>query len=350
MHRSLSERSRLTPGHRRVHRVMARRTFIAGAAGVLATASWAALAQPVVRKARLAFLSAADAHSGVMQYQVNPLRQGLRELGYVEGQNLAIELRFADGLPERLPALLAELMQRQPDVLVTTGARPAMAAKEATSSLPIVAVAIDDPVQMGLAVSYARPGRNVTGVSAAFRGIFAKRFQLLKDIVPKAGKLAVLFNPDAVPPAEVAEGITRNATTLGVPVVMLEARIPADFDAAFTTMAKERVAAVSILADTLYWIHRTRLVELCNQQRLPAIWPHRGYLEAGGMVSYQGDFAAMFKRSAAMVDKILKGTNPGDIPFEQGTKLELVVNLKAAKAIGLTIPQGVLLSADEVID
>src|SRR5512134_511385 len=221
MRSSFSERAKLTPGRRR-DRPIARRTFLAGATAVLAPVSWAALAQPVVRTARVAFLSAADADSGAVQYQVNPLRQGLRELGYVEGQNLVIELRFADGQPERLPALLAELMQRQPDVLVTTGTRPAMAAKEATRSLPIVAVAIDDPVQMGLAESYARPGRNVTGVSAAFRGIFAKRFQLLKDIVPKAGKLAVLFNPDAVPPAEVAEGITRNATTLGVPVVMLE--------------------------------------------------------------------------------------------------------------------------------
>lgn len=313
-------------------------------------ASWAALAQPVVRKARLAFLSAADANSGAMKYLVNPLREGLRELGYVEGQNLAIDLRFADGQPERLAALMAELMQQQPDVLVTSGARPAMAAKEATRSLPIVAVAIDDPVQMGLAVSYARPGRNVTGISAAFQGIFAKRLQLLKDIVPTARKLAVLFNPDTVPRAGVAEGLARNAPTLGVPVVMLEARGLEDFDAAFATMAREQVGAVSILADTLYWIHRARLVELCNKQRLPAMWPHRGHLEAGGMASYQGDFAAMFKRSAALVDKILKGTHPGDIPFEQSTKLELLVNLKAAKAIGLTIPQGVLLSADEVIE
>jgi putative ABC transport system substrate-binding protein len=323
--------------------------LIGGAAAALAAASWTALAQPVARKFRLAFLSASDANSGAMQYQVDPLRLGLRELGYVEGQNLAIELHFADGRPERLPALLAELMQQRPDVLVTTGASPTMAAKDATASLPIVAVAIDDPVQMGLAVSYARPGRNITGVSAAFRGIFAKRLQLLKDIVPRARRFAVLFNPDTVPRTGVAEGIERNAPTLGVPVAVLEARGPEDFDAAFATMAKERVDAVSILADTLYWVHRVRLAELCNTQRLPTIWPHKGYLEAGGLISYQGDFAAMFRRSAALVDKILKGTSPGDIPFEQATKLDLVVNLKTARALGLTIPQSVLLSADEVI-
>jgi putative ABC transport system substrate-binding protein len=219
-----------------------------------------------------------------------------------------------------------------------------------TSSLPIVAVAIDDPVQMGLAVSYARPGRNITGVSAAFRGIFAKRFQLLKDIMPKARKFAVLYHPDTVPRTGVAEGIARNEPALGVPVVMIEARGPEDFDAAFATMAKERVDAVSILADAVYWVHRARLAELCAKQRLPSVWPLKGYLEAGGLISYQGDFAAMFRRSAALVDKILRGTKPSDIAFEQATKLDLVVNLKTAKALGLTIPQSVLLSADEVIE
>ena len=250
---------------------------------------------------------------------------------------------------ERLPALLAELMQLQPDVLVTVGPRPTMLAKDATSSLPIVAVSIDDPVQMGLAVSYARPGRNITGVSAAFRGVFARRLQLLKDIVPKARKFAVLYNPDTVPRADIAEGIARNEPTLRVPVVMFEARGPEDIDAAFVTMAKDRVDAISILADSTFWVHRARLAGLCQQHRLPSVWPHKGYLEVGGLISYQGDFAAMFRRSAALVDKILKGTKPGDIPFEQATKLDLVVNLRAAKALGLTIPQSVLLGADEVM-
>lgn len=337
-------------GRTRGDRVVARRVFIGGmAAAFTAALPWIARAQPVARKSRVAFLSAADHNSSVMLNQVDPLRLGLRELGHVEGHNLVVDLHFADGRPERLSALVAELMQQRPDVLVTTGTRPVMAAKDATSSLPIVAVAIDDPVKMGLAESYVRPGRNITGVSAAFHGIFAKRFQLLKNIVPKARKFAVLYQPDTVPREDVAKGIARDAQALAVPVLMLEARGPEEMDAAFATMTKEGVDAVSILADTIYWIHRVRLAELCQKHRLPAVWPHKGHLEAGGLISYQGNFAAMFKRSAALVDKILKGTSPGDIPFEQATKLELVVNLKAAKAIGLTIPQSVLLSADEVI-
>jgi len=330
--------------------MIARRTFIGGAAGGLAATPWAALAQAAARKARVAFLTTGDPDTGAMRYQVDPLRLGLRELGYVEGQNLAIELRWADGQMERLPALLAELMQLRPDVLVTVGPRPTMLAKDATT-LPIVAVAIDDPVEMGLAVSYAHPGRNITGVSGAFRGILSKRFQLLKDIVPTARKIGVLYNPDTVKRSDIAESVARNEQALGVSIVTLEARGPEAIDAAFATMANDRVDAVSILADPTFWLHRARLTQLCQKQRLPSVWPHKGYLEeAGGLISYQGDFAAMFKRSGALVGKILNGTKPGDIPFEQATKLALVVNLKVAKAIGITIPRSVLLSADEVIE
>jgi putative ABC transport system substrate-binding protein len=172
----------------------------------------------------------------------------------------------------------------------------------------------------------------------------------LKDIVPKARKFAVLYNPDTVPRADVAEGIARNQPALGVAVVTLEARGAEEIEAAFAAMARERVDAVSILADPIFWVQRARLTELCQSQRLPSVWPHKGYLEeTGGLLSYQGDFAAMFRRSAALVDKILKGAKPGDIAFEQSTKLNLVVNLKTAKALGITIPQALLLSADEVL-
>lgn len=337
-------------GRNRDDRGVVRRIFVGGVAAALAAAPWSAPAQPSTRRARVAFLNASDQYSGAMEYQVDPLRLGLRELGHVEGQNLALDLHFADGRPERLHDLMAELLKQRPDVLVTSGTRPVMAARQATTSLAVVAVAIDDPVQMGLAQTYARPGGNITGVSAAYQGIFAKRFQLLKSIVPQARKLAVLYHPDTVKRAEVAEGVARHERTLGLPILMLEARGPEEFDAAFETMAKERVDALSVLADTIYWVHRVRLAELCRKQRLPAVWPHKGHLEAGGLISYQGDFAAMFRRSAALVDKILKGAHPGEIPFEQSTRLSLVVNLKAAKAIGLAIPQSVLLSADEVIE
>jgi putative ABC transport system substrate-binding protein len=325
-----------------------RRTLI-GTAVALA-APQAVLAQPVARKVRLAFLGGTGPDSGTMTNLVGPFRLGMRELGYVEGQNLTIEFRWGEGQPVRLPALLAELIQLDPDVLVTSGPGPALVAKDATSSLPVVAVAVDDPVQMGLAASFARPGRNFTGVSAAFSGILAKRLQLLKDFVPSARQFAVLYNPHTAQRTSIANDIASYERTLGVPVVLLEARGPDDFDAAFASIERDRVDAVAILADATFWTHRARLAELCLKHRLPSVWGHKSYLDVGGLVSYQGDFAAMFRRSAALVDKILKGTKPGDIAFEQATKLNLVVNRKAAKALGLTIPQNVLMGADELID
>ncbi|HET9207665.1 MAG TPA: ABC transporter substrate binding protein [Burkholderiaceae bacterium] len=227
-------------GSRRGDQRIARRIFLGGVAAALAAAPCTAAAQPAVRKAKVAFLSAADRNPSVQEHMVDPLRLGLRELGHVEGQNLVLDLHFGDGQPERLRALMSDLMQQpRPDVLVTTGTRPVMAALEAKASLPIVAVAIDDPVQMGLAESYARPGRNITGVSAAYQGIFAKRLQLLKNIMPSARKFAVLYHPDSVKRADVAEGVTRHERVLGVPVVMLEARSVEEAEAAFKTMAME---------------------------------------------------------------------------------------------------------------
>jgi putative ABC transport system substrate-binding protein len=199
--------------------------------------------------------------------------------------------------------------------------------------------------------SHARPGRNITGLSGAFQGILEKRLQLMKDIVPAARRFAVLLNPFSYGRAGIEKDLQKANLegVLGVHVMVLEARGPDDFDAAFATMARERVDAVAVLADAMFWTHRARLGELCTKHRLPSVWGGAGYLDAGGLVSYQGDFAATARRSASFIDKILKGTKPGDIPFEQATKLELVVNLKAAKALGLTIPQSVLVGADEVI-
>ena len=306
------------------------------------------IAQPAGRMARIGFLGSTARDS--LRTFVDPLRQGLRELGYVEGQNYAFEFRWAEGKDERFPGLLAELIALAPDVLVTTGNRPAMLAKDATTTIPVVAVAIDDPVEMGLAVSHASPGRNITGLSGAFQGILAKRLQLMKDIMPAARRFAVLANPFANTRADIEKNRPNWERTIGVQVMVLEARGPDDFDAAFATMAHERVDAVAVLADSTFWTHRARLGELCTKHRLPSVWGGAAYLDAGGLVSYQGDFTAMARRSASFVDKILKGTKPGDIPFEQSTKLELVVNLKAAKALGVTVPQSVLVGADEVIE
>ena len=307
------------------------------------------IAQPAGRIARIGFIGGTARDS--LSTWVDPLRQGLRELGYVEGQNFTIEFRWQEGKEERLPGLLAELIALAPDVLVTIGPRAAVVAKDATTTIPVVALGVDDPVAAGLAVSHARPGRNITGLSGAFQGILEKRLQLMKDIVPAARRFAVLLNPFSYGRAGIEKDLQKANLegVLGVHVMVLEARGPDDFDAAFATMARERVDAVAVLADSTYWTHRARLGELCTKHRLPSVWGGAGYLDAGGLVSYQGDFAATARRSASFIDKILKGTKPGDIPFEQATKLELVVNLKAAKALGLTIPQSVLVGADEVI-
>ena len=328
---------------------MHRRVLLVGTVVGLLAWPLRGIAQPAGRVARIGFIGGTAPDPITLRNFVEPLRQGLRELGHVEGQNYAIEFRWAEGKQERFPELLAELIALAPDVLVTTGTRPAMLAKDATTTIPVVAVAVDDPVMMGLAVSHARPGRNITGLSGAFEGILAKRLQLLKDIVPAARRFAVLMNPFTMARAGLDKYLPDWERTLGVQVMVLEARGPDDFDAAFATMARERVDAVAVLADATFWTHRARLGELCLKHRLPSVWGGAGYLDAGGLVSYQGDFAAMSRRAASFVDKILKGTKPGDIPFEQSTKLELVVNLKAAQALGITIPQSVLVSADEVI-
>jgi len=309
-------------------------------------------AQPAGRIARIGLIGLTAPDPAVLSTWVEPLRQGLRELGYVEGQNFTIEFRWTEGKQERLPGLLAELIALAPDVLVTFGPRVAILAKDATTTIPVVALAVDDPVVAGLAVSHARPGRNITGLSGAFQGILEKRLQLMKAIVPAARRFAVLSNPFSYRRAELEKYLQEQnfEGVLGVQVLVLDARGPDDFDAAFATMTRERVDAVAVLADAMFWTHRARLGELCTKHRLPSVWGGTGYLDAGGLVSYQGDFTAMARRSASFIDKILKGTKPGDIPFEQATKLELVVNLKAAKALGLTIPRSVLVGADEVIE
>ena len=309
-----------------------------------------AITQPAGRVARIGFVGASAPDPGVLRTWVEPLRLGLRELGYVEGRNFSIEFRWSEGKPERLPGLIAELIALAPDVLVTIGPRVAVLAKDATTTISVVALGVDDPVVAGLAVSHARPGRNITGLSAAFQGILEKRLQLMKEILPAARRFAVLSNPFTYGRAGIEKDMQNFEGVLGVRVIVVDARGPDDFDAAFATMSRERVDAVAVLGDSAFWVHRARIGELCTKHRLPSVWPAAGYLDAGGLFSYQGDFAAITRRSASLIDKLLKGTKPGDIPFEQSTKLELVVNLKAAKALGLTVPQSVLVGADEVIE
>jgi putative ABC transport system substrate-binding protein len=301
---------------------MLRRQILSGS---LAAAMWPVpgLAQTARKMARVGFLSGTTPDATVQRVFSEPFRQTLRELGHEEGRNLVIDFRYAEGKPERLPALLAELLALGPDVLVTMGPAPAYAAKAATRTVPIVAAAVDDPVETGLAATMARPGGNVTGVSGWGIELVAKRLQLLKDLVPAVQRVGILGNPDT---------------------------LPDEFEAAFATLARERAGGLLVLADATFFVHRARLGELIAKHRLPSVWGGKSYLLEGvGLASYQSDFSAISRRAAAQADKILKGANPGEIPFEQATKLELAINLKAAKVLGITMPQSLLVSADEVI-
>ncbi len=312
----------------------------------------AAVAQPVARKPRIGFLggSPAPPDAATLRYQVEPFRQGLRELGYVEGQNITVEYRWAEGKPERLPGLLAELLALDLDILVAAGPRPQMLAKEAKLAIPIVAVGGDNPELVGMVASLARPGGNITGVASSIgMEMINKRLQTLKEIVPTVRRFAILINPNTNPRAGIDAEIPAFEKALNASVRLYEARAPEEFDGVFAAFARDGVDAVVIAADATFFAQRMKLQELCVKHRLPSAWGGRAYIEPAGLVSFQSDFAAIYKRSASFVDRILKGTKPGEIPFELPTKFELIVNLKTAKALGLTIPQSVLLRADEVI-
>jgi putative ABC transport system substrate-binding protein len=315
-------------------------------------APFMAIAQ-AARKPRIAFLGGTQAppDPSTLRYQVGPFREGLRELGYVEGQSISIDYRWADGQAERLPALLAELLALGPDLLVASGPRPAMLAKQANLAIPVVAVGIDNPVTVGLVASLAHPGGNITRVSSSIGAeMLAKRLQALKEILPAARRFAILLNPTTASRAGIAAELPGFEKVLNADIQLHEARGPDEFESVFARLAKDRTDGVLILADATFFAQRGRLQELCVKYRLPSAWGGRAYIETGGLVSYQSDFAAVYKRSAAFVDKILKGTRPGDIPFELPTKFEFIINLRTAKALGLTIPQSVLLRADEVIE
>jgi putative ABC transport system substrate-binding protein len=304
-------------------------------------------AQP--RKSRVGFLGGISPDPYVQRSAVEPFRQGLRELGYIEGQNLEIHFRWAEGRPDRLAGLAAELVKLDPHVLVTMGPGPAFAAKGATTTVPVLALAVDNPVQMGLVPDFSRPGGNVTGISGFGSELVAKRLQLLKDLVPATRKAAILMNPATASRADVEALMREFEPRMGFPVQVFDARGPEQFEAAFDAMRRERVDGLLVFADATFWTHRARLHELVAKQRLPSIWGHRDYLEGGGLASYQSDFPAIFRRGASMVDQVLKGAKPAAMPFEQATKLELVVSVKAANALGITVPQAVLVGADEVI-
>ena len=276
-------------------------------------------------------------------------RQGLRDLAYIEGQNIAIEYRSSEGNTDRLPALAEELVRLKVDIIVAAGGAPGAAAKNATNAIPIIFVGTTDPVAAGLVASLARPGANVTGLTVGAQGVYGKRLELLKETLPRLSRAGVLLNPTN-PSAEVALNETRAVgQELGVQVQSLEVRSPNDIDRAFETATKAKVGALVVAQHPPINQHPKRIVELAAKRRLPAIYQDREWPAGGGFMSYGPVIPDLYRRAAIYVDKILKGRTPDDLPVEQPMKYELMINLKTAKTLGLTIPPIVLMRAYRVI-
>ena len=276
------------------------------------------------------------------------LTQGLRDLGYVQGQNLVVDHRSTEGRSERLPGLAAELVRLKPDVIVVPNQANAIAAREATHTIPIVAANFD-PIASGLAASFARPGGNVTGLSLIAPELIGKQLELLKEIVPRLTRVAILLSPANRTSILLEEG-KRAAPALRLQLQVVQAQRPEDLEGAFASMIRERAGALLVLGDAMFILQRRRIADLAAKGRLPALYVLREHMEAGGLVFYGPSMVDNFRRAAVYVDKIFKGANPAGLPVEQPTKFELAINLKTAKALGLTIPPPVLLRADQVIE
>ena len=308
------------------------------------TAPLAAEAQRAGKAARIGILGHTDSPGW------ETFRQALRELGYGEGKNLATEWRWHKGQIERLPDLAAEFVRLKVDVIVVSGPQGTAAVKAATTTIPVVFIGVSDPVRVGIVSSLARPGGNVTGFTTFVpEGFTAKGLELLKEAVPKASRIAVLANPTNEMHRMSLEQSVTAADALKVRLQILEARGPDDLERAFEAATRERAEAIQVYADQLTFVHRARIAELAAKSRLPAIYLFREHVEAGGLMSYGPSLHDLFRRAGGYVDKILKGAKPADLPVQQPTKFDLVINLKTAKALGLTIPQSVLIRADEVI-
>jgi len=276
--------------------------------------------------------------------------EGLRELGYVDGRSVAIDARYADGDVERLPRLAAELVSRGVDVIVTAGDAGIRAAQQATATVPIVFAAAGDPVAAGYVASLARPGGNVTGLSMLGRGLSGKRLQLLKEMHPHGSRAAVLYNPTDVGMALRVADVQSAAQTLGIVLRVHDVRAVSDLELALSAIANERAEYLVTILDSFTLRNRIRIVEFAAANRIPAIYETRQFVESGGLMSYGPNAADNYRRAATYVDKILKGVNPAELPVEQASKFFLALNLKTAKALGLTVPQSILARADEVIE
>ena len=328
---------------------MDRRVFISGIAGGLLAAPLAAEAQPTGKVYRIGFiLTATPNETG---HLLKALNEGLRELGYVEGRNVVFERRYAEGRQERLPALAAELVRLNVDIFVT-GSNPVIAAvKQVTATIPVVMAVSRDPVGSGFIASLARPGGNITGLANdPAPEIGGKNLQLLKEAAPRVSRVAFLWNPVPLGAGTYKNAVESTARNLGVTFQSVEVRGRDEFEGAFAAMVRERANGVVVASDPVLFGPRSQVVLLAGKTRLPAVYPQREFVDAGGLISYGTNLADQFRRAAIYVEKILKGAKPGDLAVEQATKFELVINLKTAKALGLTIPPAVLARADQVIE
>jgi putative tryptophan/tyrosine transport system substrate-binding protein len=331
---------------------MNRRDFVVAVVALLAlgvaAAPLAAEAQQAGKVYRIGYLSTPTRES--VEHGLQAFLRKLRELGWVEGQNLIIEYRWAEGNVERLPDLAAELVRRNVDVIVAPAGSAALAAKNATSSIPIVMIFPSDPVELGLVASLRRPGGNVTGTTfTPGPEIFGKQLQILKETIPHASRVAILSNPADPSFATQVREVEATARSLRIRLQHVEARGPEEFDSAFAAMERERAEALLVTGTSTFLAHRSRLAELAVKGRLPTMYSFRENVEAGGLMAYAVNMADFIGRAAVYVDQILKGAKPADLSVEQPTKFELIINLKTAKALGITVPQSLVLRADEVL-
>ena len=326
---------------------MRRREFVTLLGGAAAWPVAARAQQPAIPVVGLVNGSSLDASAR----DVAEFRKGLRETGYVEGQNVTVEYHWLEGQYDRLPALMADLVRRRVAVIATPGTTPGtIAAKAATATIPIVFGVAEDPVQLGVVVSLARPGGNATGSNFFSQEVVAKRLQLLHELVPKAVRVAVLVNPANAPNTEATVRDAKNAASaIGLQIQVLNASTSREIDAAFATLERERPDALSVAADTFFTSRRAQIATLAARERIPAAYSSRDHVVAGGLMSYGTDLADRFRQTGVYTGKILNGAKPADLPVVQATKFELVINLKTAKALGLTIPETLLATADEVI-
>ena len=329
---------------------MRRREFITILGGAAASWPLAARAQQVEKIPRIGYLSPGSASPGPLAYH-DEFQRGLRELGYVEGRNIVIEYRFAEGNFDRLDQLAVELVRLNVDIIVSVVTQASLAAKNATSTVPIVIVSVADPVGAGLVASLARPGANVTGTSAMTIEVIGKSLALLKEIVPTASPMAVLWNPDNVTyQSQILQETKMAAGKLGVELQTFGVRAPDEFDRTFAAITSVRAASLLVLPDPLFSAYTARIVGLAGKSRLPAMYGLREDAAAGGLLAYGPKYADLYRRAASYVDRILRGARPADLPVELPTRFEFVINIKTARTLGLIIPPGILAIADEVIE